>query len=346
MSYVNAAIPLLILTALEKAGIDFKALSRPLPSETQKDWTLEDELWLWDEAAKILGEPHLGLVLSKEVRLADFGVLGYVLSSQKTLADSLNSLSRFHRLIHGKAVIELVRTNTEDKIEHYFRGSAPKGALGHPKISGPGAQPSEFTLATLLAQIRDLSGQKIYPQRVHFQGAKPKETGEYSKHFGEAELLFGQTKNALYFLHRELDQPLKIQPEPKLAALLLAHAERALQDLAQKKPWAQKTMERLMEGLSQGLESPEIDIKIVASNLSLSSRSLQRRLREEGTSFRKLEQSVKINLAKQYLADPLINITEASFLLGYSDPSAFHRAFVKWVGLSPSSYLKSALHRV
>ncbi|MDX2470798.1 MAG: AraC family transcriptional regulator [SAR324 cluster bacterium] len=343
MSYVTAAIPLLILNALEKGKIDFQDLSRPLPNKTQKDWTLEDELWLWDEAAQKLNEPHLGLVLSKSVRIGDFGILGYVLSTQKTLVGSLASLSRFHRLIHGKAQIEFVRDHQADRIEHYFKGPFVRTTLGlsSPKISGPGPQASEFTLATLVSQIQDLSGQKIQPQKVHFQRTKPKGVAVYKEYFGEASLIFGQEKNALFFQPYELDQPLKIRPDPKLSTLLLVHAETALNELAQKHPWSQRVTDLGMEALSPGVQNFGVDVNFVASKLGLSSRSLQRRLTEEGTSFRELLQSVKSNLARQYLSDPLINVTEASFLLGYSDPAAFHRAFVKWAGVSPSNYLKT-----
>lgn len=81
--------------------------------------------------------------------------------------------------------------------------------------------------------------------------------------------------------------------------------------------------------------------KLVASELNLSERSLQRRLKEHQTTFRFLLDSVREMLAKQYIKNPLNRMSDIAFLLGFSEQSAFSRAFKKWTGKSPVEYRKS-----
>jgi len=87
----------------------------------------------------------------------------------------------------------------------------------------------------------------------------------------------------------------------------------------------------VIEAIGQG----EASIEVVAEALALSPRSLQRRLREHDLSFKDVVAEARLALAHRYLDDPTISLTDAAFLLGYSDLSAFSRAFRRWTGASP-----------
>jgi AraC-like DNA-binding protein len=95
----------------------------------------------------------------------------------------------------------------------------------------------------------------------------------------------------------------------------------------------QQLVERLRDG--------EPEQGAVARPLGLSERTLQRRLRDEGTTFGALVDDVRLELARMYLGDPELAIFEVAFLLGYSEPSAFNRAFRRWTGASPSEHRRA-----
>ncbi|MBK6533536.1 MAG: helix-turn-helix transcriptional regulator [Deltaproteobacteria bacterium] len=83
-------------------------------------------------------------------------------------------------------------------------------------------------------------------------------------------------------------------------------------------------------------------LKRVAAQLRMSERSLQRRLADEGESFDAIVDALRRDLALRYLADPKIAVAEVAYLLGYSEPSPFHRAFKRWTGRTPAEARRGA----
>jgi AraC-like DNA-binding protein len=81
----------------------------------------------------------------------------------------------------------------------------------------------------------------------------------------------------------------------------------------------------------------------VSKRLGLSARTLQRKLNEEGTSHQELLDELRRDLSRNYLLEPNMSVAEAAFLLGFSDPSAFHRAFRRWTGMTPKQFQRSAI---
>jgi AraC-like DNA-binding protein len=94
--------------------------------------------------------------------------------------------------------------------------------------------------------------------------------------------------------------------------------------------------------LIQELPSGNISEEIIAEDLYMSQRSLQRRLREEGTTYKELLNETRRDLAAQYIKASSVSINEITYLLGFSEPSNFSRAFKRWTGVSPSEYRQSA----
>ncbi|QHZ47794.1 MULTISPECIES: AraC family transcriptional regulator [unclassified Bacillus (in: firmicutes)] len=90
--------------------------------------------------------------------------------------------------------------------------------------------------------------------------------------------------------------------------------------------------------LKRSLTSGRPDIQTVASELGMSDRTLQRRLTDEGTSFKQLLTHVRHEQAREYLADPLLDIKEVAFLIGYEDQNSFYRAFRLWEGETPANW--------
>jgi AraC-like DNA-binding protein len=86
------------------------------------------------------------------------------------------------------------------------------------------------------------------------------------------------------------------------------------------------------------LDTGDVNMEMIASELNLSSRTVYRKLREENISYKALLSDIKKQLAQAYLKDPSLTINDISCLLGFSEASAFHRAFKRWFGINPSEY--------
>jgi AraC-like DNA-binding protein len=134
------------------------------------------------------------------------------------------------------------------------------------------------------------------------------------------------------------------QADPALYRVIERHAEALL---AARPAPQDTTSERVQRVLIEALNANSSDVSLtaVAAELRLSERSLQRRLAGEGTSFDALLERLRLDLALRYLGDQSIAIAEVAYLLGYSEPSAFHRAFKRWTGRTPSAVRRATDNR-
>ncbi len=132
---------------------------------------------------------------------------------------------------------------------------------------------------------------------------------------------------------------LGIEPQFLLPVNIERHAESLL--AARPEPTL-STADRVRRIVAGALAEGEVTLAGVASMLKMSERSLQRRLADEGLKFDALLDEIRRDLALRYLADPKIAIAEVAYLLGYSEPSPFHRAFKRWTGKTPTEARKQA----
>jgi AraC-like DNA-binding protein len=135
---------------------------------------------------------------------------------------------------------------------------------------------------------------------------------------------------------RSLDRPL-VRADAGLCAVLERHARELLERLPRATSLSGRIRQLVAGDLVKGVPSPAE----VARRLHMSGRTLQRRLREDGTSHRALVDELRRDLAMRYLGEREIGIAEVAFLLGFSEASAFHRAFRRWSGTTPSAYRRS-----
>jgi AraC-like DNA-binding protein len=141
---------------------------------------------------------------------------------------------------------------------------------------------------------------------------------------------FGAERNTLLLSAETVDRPL-VGGNPQLAQL---HDQVIVQYLARldRNDIVQRTRAAILDGLQSGRLSDEQ----VAGALHLSVRSLQRRLEEGGTNFRRLVDDTRRDVAQAYIRDRNVSLGEIAFLLGFSDASAFSRAYRRWTGKSPT----------
>ncbi len=170
---------------------------------------------------------------------------------------------------------------------------------------------------------------------VYFRHARPAYADLYTKIF-ECPIHFGQAQDAMVFDVEAIDLPLP-QPNPKMLREVCLRLDTALLDL--KEP--STCRERLAKFISSNLMFGTPTIKQAAQNFGMSERSLRRSLSEEGTSFRSVLEKIRQELCENLMAEGDLSLADIAERLGYSEQSAFNRAFKSWHEQSPKAYLRA-----
>jgi AraC-like DNA-binding protein len=326
---VSAGIGAFIAHVAAGAGVDLKAATGFDPAvagDPDARIPLELETQLWDDAARLSRDEAFGLHAAEKVRPGAFDVLDYAVRSAPTLRGSLQRLARYNRLVHDAAVFKLIDRGEALRVEHALRMSATQSRHA-----------AEFTLASMVVIGEQISGARVRPSAVEFRHAAPASTVEHERIFG-LRPRFSAPVNALDLASGILDRP-ALAADPALSRLVERHAEALL--AARPEP-VESTAERVRRLLIGMLPEGGAPLKAVAARLRMSVRSLQRRLSGEGVSFDALLEELRRELSLRYLADPRIAIAEVAYLVGYSEPSAFHRAFKRWTGTTPAETRRPA----
>lgn len=257
------------------------------------------------------------LRLARGIAPRHFGVVGFAALACGTLAEALQRLERYHRSVYDVNIAQVRPCRQGLCIEW----GVERGR--------PGALVDETAIAALVQLTRAFTGQPVRALEVDFVNPRPALLRPYEDFFGGV-VRFGQPTTRVVLSARDLALPLR-GADAALLALLDAQAEALLQQVAAvSEPvgvWRQALV-----GLIRGGRTQVADL---AHSLQISPRSLQRRLAEQGHSFQSLLAQTRQQLAEAYLADPSVELAEVALLLGYSEQSAFTRAFRQWTGMPP-----------
>jgi AraC-like DNA-binding protein len=201
---------------------------------------------------------------------------------------------------------------------------------------------TESGFARIVCTMRRFLKDKPLLKAVHFTFAAPSYRAEYDRIFG-VPVIFESDKNALLLD----DSVMRFKPPPLpssyVAEVLTARAEELLGKLESSKSVKARVESLLMESLKGG----DISMNAVASKLGLSRQTLFRRLKSEDTTFERVLDDLRHRLALHYLGEGRMSVNQTAYLVGFSDPAAFSRAFKRWTGLSPRAYLsRSGVNRV
>jgi AraC-like DNA-binding protein len=195
-------------------------------------------------------------------------------------------------------------------------------------------QLAELTLAQFAEGVRILTGTEVRPLQVRFVHPAPEDTREHEAVFG-APVVFGAPHNDVELSHEDAARPL-VHADAVVNAIFEHQAKQALERL----PVTESTAGRVRHQLQRSLAGGDFSFAAIARALHTPERTLQRRLAAEGQSYAALLEGVRRELSTAYLRRSY-SIAEVSFLLGYSDPSVFHRAFKRWWGKSPEAFRKT-----
>lgn len=281
---------------------------------------------LLDALAEKLGDPLFGVRLAR--RLVDdpqaWGdLLGYLSRSAPTVRDFLTATERFFPLRSEVISSRLTQKNGAWVFEGYIEGEPL--ALGR--------HGNEWLLGMALFSLRNRLGKPFVPERAWLAHPAPQEPAPLLRELEVRSLQYNAGRVGFELPARLLDQPLP-GAEPRLYALLFDYGERLLEE----GKGGSRLLSTVRKALYESFESHTPGLQAVARSLGTSVRSLQRRLKEEGTSFDELLQSVREELARNLLRDVRRSISEVAFALHYQEPSAFVRAFRRWTGQTPGAF--------
>ncbi|XOZ34534.1 AraC family transcriptional regulator [Halomonadaceae bacterium KBTZ08] len=279
---------------------------------------------LFDEASRRLEDSLFGLHVGQVTKPWHCGVLGPLLMCSETMGEALEHFLMYEPIVDG-----IGRTR--------LRGRRDSLLLTWTTMPGEGRPPrhiAEAKLSAWFAFFRWLSQYQYGLQCVYFEHPEPPERERYERLF-RCPVHFGQPWTAFCLERSILELPLSL-PDPMLRKVLQARAESQLAQLMQTRSQAFSALIR--HHLEAMLHEGEPSLSELTRRLNVSPRTLQRRLSPEGHCYKSLLDEVRRDLALCYIENPDLALHTISGLLGFSDQSAFQRAFKRWTGSSPGQY--------
>lgn len=307
---------------LVNAGIDQKKLSQPdyriplvqiLKLQALQQEQSQDESW--------------GIKLGAQVRPRFFQVLGYAAMSSESLEDAIQQLIRFETLVWDLGISEFKPGKEFSKIQL--------------KTLLPDIIPTQIIELAIAGWVnfgreiiadRSKLDQTPMPITIHFRHKAPADLTEHQNFFN-CTILFEQKENAVVIANTLLTEPTR-DSDPHLKQLMNTKGDDLLKSYRLDINLSNEVRALICQQLPQG----EPDIEQVAAHLKLPVRTLRKRLQESDTNFKTLLEEVRFELAQAYLMDTKLSLIDIAFMLGFSEQSAFSRAFKRWYGSTPSQY--------
>ncbi|WP_188553390.1 AraC family transcriptional regulator [Edaphobacter dinghuensis] len=309
---------------LEEEGVQVSAVLRRagLPQnlfdQTRILVSTEEMFALWQAIRQVSNDPAIGLKLGTETKTERFHPMGIAALSTENFGAAVQHMARYKKLSAPEEIL--------------YRTEGGEWTIQFSWTLAVEAEPQtliEHCFAWVLTIARHGSGTRISPLRVEF--VQPRSHLKLlERHFG-CSVIDGQPRNAMVF--RESDAALPfVTRNIELLDMLAPQFE---QDLEQYTSDEDSFLELVRNTIQQKLTGHRPTIEGVSSDLHISSRTLQRRLQELGSSFQQILDEARHQMARYYLRNSALELNEAAYLLGYEDANSFTRAFRGWEGVPP-----------
>jgi len=310
---------------LDHYGLDKYEIAKQVGIDTKTAYKSNDRISaaklqkVWKIACKKTGDNCLGLTYAELIQPAALCGLGLAWITSDTLKDSINRLVRFQAALTTAA--DFILNELDDCYQIIIRSKLKK---------------TEYTsidasIATLYKMCQITYGDDLTVESVSIAHPKPDCSKKFDRFFG-VKVKFDAKENQVIFAKNTLELRL-VTSNPDLAR---THDEIVINYLKRfdKNNIVMQVRARIIEELNNGIPNQEK----IASHLNMSLRNLQRKLKEENSSFKTILDETRSELSKQYLRGSDRSIIEVGFLLGFTEPSNFARAFRRWTGVSPNEY--------
>ena len=285
---------------------------------------------IFQKVADHTGRPDMGLKLGLSVDLEQMGVFGFLFMNAPTVGDALGDYVRYGPVFQTQAHFGMKRYKDQICLEY---------SSNHPEVPGWELD-SEVTVGYMMCIVNTIAGRSLTPDKIHFDHDAICKKSDYLRLLS-VRPSFGHRLNQIYYPLTLLAQPVT-GANPMLYEVLSHH----MADLANAIPLENDLVDIVRNNIRRGLGTYGVTLDHIASELGLEPRTLQRRLGESGTSFQKLSDRVRLEMANYFLERTTLDITEIAFELGYAEASIFSRAFKRWTGSAPGPYRKRQILKI
>jgi AraC-like DNA-binding protein len=304
---------------LAEAGLTTRQIE-----DSQARLPVRNQIEFLNLVADALGDDMLGFHLAQDFELRRCGLFFYVLVSSERLCNLFERGARFSSTVNEGVLHEYI----EDRrmgLRVRYRGV--KRQTDRHQI--------EFWLATLVRICRRGTGAQIKPVRVRFSHYREKDRTALSRFMG-CDVEFGADADEILFTREDGNLPI-VNSDPYLNKLLVEVSER---NLARQHRAVESLAARIENAVAPLLPHGVARAGRIAAELGMSERTLARRLADEGLTFSRLVDRLRLELARRYLLEEGLSISKVAWLLGYKEAGAFSHAYRRWTGKSPSETVR------
>lgn len=282
---------------------------------------IETYLLIQDEAAHYTNDPYFGLHMGEYAEAGSWSILGYLMMNCKTLGEAFGKSARYSRIV-GNMIEGSVK----------FRFNKIRAILDTPPHAPKMTRHCfESTISSSVRMIRTLTGVQLSPLEVRFTYPEPESTAEYERIFC-CPVKFGQKENSFTIPLNYVNKPIPMA-NPGLREYFEKYALDVIAEMDRQDEYTRMVTKIILSRL----DDEKLSIRKVAKELSMSVRTLQNRLKDEGVVFSQLHRDIRQQLAKKYLRENY-TVEDITYLLGFSEPSVFRKAFKKWSGFTPKQF--------
>ena len=300
---------------LRRAGLPQSFLDQP------RVLLKTEELFaLWRAIGEVSDNPAIGLLLGTETKTERFHPVSLAALSTENFGTAVKQMARYKQLTCPE---EIAQQMDEEEWSIRFRW-----------LLADEVEPAvliECAFAWVLSVARHGTGTRLSPVRVEFVQPRP-HVKTIERHFG-CPIVCGVPHNAIVFRVADAQRPF-VTRNAELLAMLAPQFEEELK----REHSEENFVERVRIAIQQKLTGQRPTIEDIANALHISSRTIQRRLQEEGSNFQRVLEQARHQLARQYLNNSVLELNEAAYLLGYNDANSFVRAFRTWEGVPPARW--------
>ncbi|MBW2264204.1 MAG: AraC family transcriptional regulator [Deltaproteobacteria bacterium] len=282
---------------------------------------------LWEHLMRHLRDEAIPIRVAEQCTLNDYHVLGFAVMSSQTVREAVQRAVRYSGIF---------TTSGEWRLDEHGDLATVTWTRDMPLTLGHRVA-NENTLAEFVHGYRQITNDPIVPHHVGLTHPAPSVTRAHEEFFG-TRVQFGAAANSLSLERGRLDAPLA-GGNPSLASFF----DRYVSEVLRTSEEARGTVARVRSAIREELASGRPTSGMVAGRLAIGERSLRRRLQAEGTSFRDLVMEVSHEQAERLLRDTSMSLSQIAFLLGYSDATAFSRAYRRKTGISPREFRRRHL---
>jgi AraC-like DNA-binding protein len=316
---------------LEELGVRASAVLRRagLPqnfAEQPRVLLKTEELFaLWRAVGEVSSNPAIGLLLGTENKTERFNPVSLAALSSENFGAAVEKMARYKQLTCPE---EIVQETDEQEWRIRFRWLLAEEVEPFVLI--------ECCFAWVLSVARHGTGTRLSPLRVEF--VQPREhIKTIERHFG-CPVVCGAASNAIVFPASDIRRPFVTRNAELLALLAPQFEEQLKEEELKQERTDENFVERVRNAVQQKLTGRRPTVDDIADALHISSRTLQRRLQDQGYNFQRVLEEARHQLARYYLNNSVLELNEAAYLLGYEDASSFVRAFRTWEGVPPARW--------